>query len=58
MGEQETAMTATQKTDLRVALRKAFAEAIDEIGLEAFKRTSWFGSNDSAFKAAKTSQAA
>jgi hypothetical protein len=46
-------MTPNQKAELRAALQKAFASAIDEIGVEAFKRTSWFGSNDPAFKASK-----
>lgn len=46
-------MTPHQKAELRIALREAFASAIEEIGVDAFKRTSWFGSNDPAFKAAK-----
>jgi hypothetical protein len=46
-------MTPTEKVELKSALKKAFAQAIDEIGFEAFKRTSMFGSNDLAFKAAK-----
>lgn len=45
-------MTPFQKAELRAALREAFAAAINEIGVEAFKRTSWFGSNDPAFKSA------
>ena len=43
-------MTPNQKVELRAALREAFASAIEEIGVDAFKRTSWFGSNDPAFK--------
>ena len=46
-------MTPHQKAELRVALREAFASAIEEMGVDAFKRTSWFGSNDPAFKSAK-----
>jgi hypothetical protein len=46
-------MAPYQKAELRAALRKAFASAIQEIGVDAFKRTSWFGSNDPAFKSAK-----
>jgi hypothetical protein len=34
--------------ELKAALTKAFAETIEEIGIEAFKATSWFGSNDAA----------
>ena len=49
-GEPE--MTPFQKAELKAALREAFASAIQEIGVEAFKRTSWFGSNDPAFKSA------
>jgi len=45
--------TPHQKAEPKAALREAFALAINEIGLEAFKRTSWFGSNDPAFKSAK-----
>lgn len=43
-------MTPFQKAELKAALREAFASAIQEVGVEAFKRTSWFGSNDPAFK--------
>jgi hypothetical protein len=43
-------MTPNQKAELKAALREAFASAIEEMGVEAFKRTSWFGSNDPAFK--------
>jgi hypothetical protein len=49
---EEPEMTPHQKAELRAALREAFATAIDEIGVEAFKRTSRFGSNDPAFKSA------
>jgi hypothetical protein len=51
-------MTLTQKAELRIALRKVFAEAIEEVGLEAFKRTSLFGSNDPAYKNATLRKAA
>lgn len=46
-------MTVDQKANLRIALRVAINEAIDAVGIEAFKRISWFGSNDPAFKAGK-----
>ena len=49
-------MSPIDKTELRVALRDAFASAINFIGLDAFKRTSFFGSNDPAFKAAKSAE--
>jgi hypothetical protein len=45
-------MTPYQKAELRAALREAFASAVKEVGVDAFKRTSWFGSNDPAFKSA------
>ena len=44
-------MSPTEKNSLRTALREAFTSAINCIGIEAFKRTSFFGSNDPAFKA-------
>ena len=47
-------MSQLEKTKLKAALFNAFAVAIDAIGLEAFKRTSFFGSNDPAFLAAKS----
>jgi hypothetical protein len=47
---EELKMTPHQKAELKSALREAFASAINELGVEAFKRTSWFGSNDPAFK--------
>ena len=46
-------MSPVEKMELQAALRNAFANAIKAIGLEAFKRTSFFGSNDPAFKATK-----
>jgi hypothetical protein len=49
-------MSHADKTDLRAALRNAFVSAINCIGVEAFKRTSLFGSNDPAFKAAKSAE--
>jgi hypothetical protein len=52
----ETTMSQLEKTDLRAALRNAFASAINFIGIDAFKRTSFFGSNDPAFKAAKSAE--
>jgi len=51
-------MTPTEKAELRIALRKVFVQAIEDIGLDAFKRTSWFGSNCAAYKAAKIKAAA
>ena len=48
-------MSPSEKTEFRAALRAAFASALNCIGLEAFKRTSFFGSNDPAFKASKNS---
>jgi hypothetical protein len=47
-------MSPLEKTELREALWSAFTSAINCIGVEAFKRTSFFGSNDPAFKAAKS----
>lgn len=44
-------MSPSEKVALRAALREAFTSAINCIGVEAFKRTSFFGSNDPAFKA-------
>ena len=49
-------MSPLEKTELRAALWDAFASAINFIGLDAFKRTSFFGSNDPAFKAAKSAE--
>jgi hypothetical protein len=49
-------MSHAAKTDLRAALRNAFVSAINCIGIEAFKQTSFFGSNDPAFKAAKSAE--
>lgn len=51
-------MTPAQLQELKAALSKVFAQAIDEIGIEAFKAMSWFGSNDPAYKAAKLKKAA
>jgi hypothetical protein len=51
-------MTHHEVQTLKAALREAFAQTIKEIGIEAFKATSWFGSNDSAFKAATLKNAA
>lgn len=36
--------------DLKTSLQKAFEKAIDEFGIDNFKKCSWFGSNDPAFK--------
>jgi hypothetical protein len=49
-------MSPAEKTDLRAALRNAFANAINFIGIDAFKRTSFFGSNDPAFKTTKSAE--
>lgn len=46
-------MIPLEKTELRAALWEAFSNAINCIGVDAFKRTSFFGSNDPAFKAVK-----
>lgn len=46
-------MTRLEKTQFEAALRDAFTRAINCIGLDAFKRTSFFGSNDAAFIKAK-----
>lgn len=43
---------------LREAIKNAFIEAVEAVGYEAIKRTSAFGSNDSAFVASKLKQAA
>lgn len=47
-------MTTIETAELRLALKKVIADAIDHVGIAAFKRTSLFGSNDPAFKASKT----
>lgn len=44
-------MSPSEKSGLRAALKEAFTNAINCIGIEAFKRSSFFGSNDPAFKA-------
>lgn len=49
-------MSPSDKADLRSALREAFTSAINFIGVEAFKRTSFFGSNDPAFTAKSADQ--
>jgi hypothetical protein len=49
-------MSHLEKTELKAVLWNAFAAAIDAIGIDAFKRTSFFGSNDPAFKAAKSAK--
>jgi hypothetical protein len=36
--------------DLRTQLQLIFEKAINDIGLTEFKKISWFGSNDPAFK--------
>lgn len=46
-------MSPIEKAEFRAALREALAGAIDCMGMEAFKRTSFFGSNDAAFTANK-----
>jgi hypothetical protein len=38
-------MTQEQAVALKASLREAFEQTIQEIGVEAFKATSWFGSN-------------
>ncbi|WP_181820596.1 hypothetical protein [Paracoccus versutus] len=37
-----------QRPDIFHALHAAFRKAIDEVGIDALKRTSMFGSNDRA----------
>ncbi|HWM83708.1 MAG TPA: hypothetical protein VNQ56_16740 [Pseudolabrys sp.] len=49
-------MSPIEKTEFRAALWNAFATAIEAIGVDAFKRTSFFGSNDPACKAAKLAE--
>lgn len=44
-------MSLSEKIYLRGALKEAFTNAINCVGIDAFKRTSFFGSNDPAFKA-------
>ena len=43
-----SAMTGTDMTELEAAIYAAFVEAIEFVGLQGFKSTSLFGSNDSA----------
>ena len=51
-------MTDSEKAALKADLRIAFQEAINTVGIEAFKQISWFASNDPAFKASKFKKAA
>ncbi|MBB5047829.1 hypothetical protein HNR60_002586 [Rhodopseudomonas rhenobacensis] len=51
-------MSQRETAEFKAELRKAFSDAIDLVGLEAFKRTSLFGSNDRAYLATKNQQAA
>lgn len=39
-------MTEVQKIELREGLKKAFIEAIEMVGFDAFKKTSFFASNE------------
>jgi hypothetical protein len=41
-----SAMTDTEMIELKTAIYAAFVEAIKSVGIEAFKSTSLFGSND------------
>ena len=41
-------MTPFEKPEFREALRAAFVEAINKVGLNNFKRISWFASNEAA----------
>lgn len=47
-------MSPSEKTEFRAALREAFCNAIDDVGIDAFKRTSLFGSNDVAFQSRRS----
>jgi hypothetical protein len=51
-------MTEHQAAELKTAFVRVFEEAINKIGLDAFKRTSWFGSNDPAYLASKMKKVA
>ena len=51
-------MSAVQQAELRISLIRAFQQAINEVGLDALKRTSLFGSNDPAFRLAVLEKAA
>lgn len=43
-------MNETEAEDLKKDLRKAFKKAIEKIGIENFKKCSWFLSNDRVTK--------
>ena len=46
-------MSPQETAELKAIFRVAFRAAIDEMGVDAFKRTSFFGSNDPAFVASR-----
>lgn len=54
MGEDGSVeRSTTMNTSIRKALQDAVAQAIKEIGLEQFKKTSFFMSNDRASEETK-----
>jgi hypothetical protein len=51
-------MTNSEEKTFKADLRIAVEEAINQIGVEAFKRISWFASSDPAFRASKLKKVA